>query len=260
MIPPSTGVPEAVTRVGLVTGGGTGIGAEVAISLAQAGYRVVIVGRRPAPLKQLASTLNEVDECVYPFCADVTVPSDVEGLFSEIESRFGRLDFLFNNAGRLGPTAPIESLSADEWNAVLHGNVTGSFLCARSAVGLMKRQEPKGGRIVNSGSLSAQVPRMNGAAYTAAKHAVTGLTRALALECRGHSIACGQIDVGNAATDMTAQLAAGVMQSSGTLAAEPSIDVRHVAEAVMYMASLPLDANVLFLTVMATEMPFVGRG
>lgn len=252
--------PQGQERVALVTGGGTGIGAAVTTSLAESGYRVVIVGRRRSPLEHLAASLNKVDELVTPICADVTIPADVEALFAQIELKFGRIDFLFNNAGRLGSTVPIENLSVEEWSAVLQTNVTGSFLCARSAVALMKRQRPKGGRIINSGSLSAQMPRMHTVAYTAAKHAVSGLTKALALECRGHSIACGQIDIGNAATDMTAQLATGVLQSKRHLAAEPTIDVRHVADAVMYMANLPLEANVLSLTVMATEMPFVGRG
>lgn len=247
-------------RIALVTGGGTGIGAAVTTSLAESGYRVVIIGRRRSPLEDLAASLNTADERVTPICADVTAPTDVEALFARIELTFGRLDLLFNNAGRLGSAVPIEDLSVDEWNAILQTNVTGSFLCARSAVALMKRQRPQGGRIINSGSLSAQIPRMHTVAYTAAKHAISGLTKALALECRGHAIACGQIDVGNAATDMTAQLAVGVLQSKGDLAAEPTIDVRHVADAVMYMAKLPLEANVLFLTVMATEMPFVGRG
>jgi NAD(P)-dependent dehydrogenase (short-subunit alcohol dehydrogenase family) len=234
--------------IAVVTGGGSGIGKAVALALARDGWRVVVAGRRE---EALAGTASEVPGgAIVPVPADVRDPSSVAELFARTESAFGRLDLLFNNAGVNGPPVPLEEVPYQSWSAVLETNVTGTFLCTQQAVALMKRQEPRGGRIVNNGSLSAYVPRPGSAPYTAAKHAITGLTRSTALDGRPFDIACGQIDIGNAATEM----AAGV---AGT---EPTIDVEAVARAVLYMASLPFDANVLFMTVMATKMPYVGRG
>jgi NAD(P)-dependent dehydrogenase (short-subunit alcohol dehydrogenase family) len=234
--------------IAVVTGGGSGIGKAVALALARDGWSVVVAGRRE---EALAGTSSEAPGgAIVAVPADVRDPSSVAELFARTESAFGRLDLLFNNAGVNGPPLPLEELPYESWAAVLETNVTGTFLCTQQAVKLMKRQEPRGGRIVNNGSLSAYVPRPGSAPYTAAKHAITGLTRSTALDGRPFDIACGQIDIGNAATEM----AAGV---AGT---EPTIDVEAVARAVLYMASLPLDANVLFMTVMATKMPYVGRG
>jgi NAD(P)-dependent dehydrogenase (short-subunit alcohol dehydrogenase family) len=227
-------------RVALVTGAGSGIGRAVARGLLEAGYAVVLAGRRRDALEETAA--GDARATVVP--ADVTDPESVRALFAGLE----RLDLLFNNAGVFGPARPVDELALEDWNAVVATNLTGAFLCAREAFRLMKAQDPRGGRIVNNGSLSAHVPRPNAVAYTATKHAMTGLTKALSLEGREHDIACGQIDVGNALTDMTARMD------------EPTMNVGHVAEAVVYMAQLPLDANVQFLTLMATRMPFAGRG
>jgi NAD(P)-dependent dehydrogenase (short-subunit alcohol dehydrogenase family) len=239
-------------RVALVTGAGSGIGRHVAQGLLAAGYRVVLTGRRAAALEETRA--GDARATVVP--ADVSDPESVRALFSALD----RLDVLFNNAGTFGPSKPIEDLAVEDWQAVVDTNLTGAFLCAQAAVRVMKAQDPRGGRIINNGSLSAHVPRPNSVAYTATKHAITGLTKAISLEGRAHDIACGQIDIGNATTEMTAAMAGGVPQADGSVAPEPTMDVAHTAAAVVYMAGLPLDANVEFLTIMATKMPFIGRG
>jgi NAD(P)-dependent dehydrogenase (short-subunit alcohol dehydrogenase family) len=240
-------------RVAVVTGAGSGIGRAVARALVVDGWEVALAGRREEALRETAP-----DALAVP--TDVGKPESVDALFAAVVERHGRVDVLFNNAGTGGPVAPIDEIDPADWQAAVDTNLTCSFLCARAAFAQFKRQDPPGGRIVNNGSISAHVPRPNQVAYTATKHAITGLTRALALEGRAHGIACGQIDVGNAATEMTGRMAEGVLQASGEVAAEPRMDVEHVARAVVYMAGLPLDANVLFMTVMATGMPYVGRG
>jgi NAD(P)-dependent dehydrogenase (short-subunit alcohol dehydrogenase family) len=246
-----------VSGIALVTGAGSGIGRASAIALAGAGFTVVLAGRRRELLEAAAA---EAGRGAVALGTDVRDPASVNAVFAEIESRFGRLDLLFNNAGVGAPPVPLEELTLEQWSAVVETNLTGAFLCTRHAFDLMKRQSPRGGRIVNNGSLSAYVPRPHSAPYTATKHAITGLTRSTSLDGRPYGIACGQIDIGNAATELTGRIAAGVPQADGTLVAEPTIDVDHVARAVVYMATLPLDANVQFMTVMATQMPFVGRG
>jgi NAD(P)-dependent dehydrogenase (short-subunit alcohol dehydrogenase family) len=247
-----------VSKVAVVTGGGSGIGRASGLALARAGFDVVFSGRRREPIEQAAEEAGAGSVAV---TCDVRDPASVAALFAEVERRFGRLDLLFNNAGVSAPAVPLEELDVADWQAVVDTNLTGMFLCIRQAVGLMKRQAPRGGRIINNGSLSASVPRPSSAPYTATKHAVTGLTRSTALDGRAFDIACGQIDVGNAETDLTAPMrTTGVRQPDGSIRQEPTIDVEHVAQAVVYMASLPLDANVQFMTVMATGMPFVGRG
>jgi NAD(P)-dependent dehydrogenase (short-subunit alcohol dehydrogenase family) len=245
-------------EVAVVTGAGSGIGREVARALLGAGYRVVLVGRREERLRAAADGAAEGRATVAP--ADVTVPAAVDGLFARVRDELRRVDLLFNNAGTFGPTAPIEDVGFDDWQAVVATNLTGAFLCAQAAFRAMKEQRPRGGRIINNGSISAYVPRPHAVAYTATKHAVTGLTKAISLEGRAYDIACGQIDVGNAATEMTAAIARGALQADGSVAPEPTMDARHVADAVLTMARLPLDANVQFITIMATKMPFVGRG
>ncbi|HZS85931.1 MAG TPA: SDR family oxidoreductase [Chloroflexota bacterium] len=247
-------------KIALVTGAGSGIGRAAALALHAAGYSVVLAGRRAAPLEQTAQLARHTDSAMLPVPTDVADPESVRALFARTREAFGRLDLLFNNAGIGAPGVPMEDLTYEQWSAVVGVNLTGAFLCAQEAIRLMKEQRPPGGRIINNGSLSAHVPRPHSAPYTATKHAITGLTKSIALDGRGYDIACGQIDIGNAATEMTERMAAGVPQANGTRLVEPRMDVRHVADAVLYMASLPLDANVLFLTVMATEMPFVGRG
>ena len=239
-----------------MTGAGAGIGAAVAVALLDAGYHVALAGRREQTLREVAGDR----ENALVVRTDVAVEADVDHLFDTVETAWGRLDLLVNNAGTNGRAAPVEDLSADLWNKVIGTNLTGSFLCARAAFRVMKRQRPRGGRIINNGSLSAHVPRPNSAAYTASKHAVTGLTRVLSLEGRQHDIACGQIDIGNAETAMTARMADGVPQADGSIRPEPRMDVSAVSDAVLYMAGLPLTANVQFMTVMATTMPFIGRG
>ena len=239
-------------RIALVTGAGSGIGRAVARGLLEAGYRVVLAGRRREPLEETRAG----DERATVAPADVSDPEAVASLFAGLD----RLDVLFNNAGTFGPSGPLEDLETDAWRHVVDTNLTGAFLCAQAAFRVMKAQDPRGGRIINNGSISSQVPRPNAIAYTATKHAVTGLTKQIALEGRAYDIACGQIDVGNAATEMTAAMERGVPQADGSIAPEPTTDVRHTAEAVVRMAELPLDANVLFMTIMATKMPFVGRG
>nr|WP_285738158.1 SDR family oxidoreductase [Kitasatospora phosalacinea] len=245
-------------QVAVITGAGSGVGRAVARELASTGWRLVLAGRRAGALAETAAGLGPDRVLAVP--ADVTDEEQVEALFDAAAGHFGRIDLLFNNAGTFGPSAPVEEVAADDWRAVVDLNLTGAFLCARAAFRRMKAQDPQGGRIVNNGSISAHVPRPHAIAYTATKHAVTGLTRALSLEGRPHRIACGQIDIGNAATDMTAAMATGVRQADGRIAPEPTMDVADVARTVRHMAELPLEANVQFATVMATAMPYVGRG
>jgi NAD(P)-dependent dehydrogenase (short-subunit alcohol dehydrogenase family) len=247
-------------RIALVTGAGSGIGRAVSLALHAAGYSVVLAGRRAAELEKTAQQGSRSDRVLLPVPTDVTSRDSVRALFARTREAFGRLDVLFNNAGTGAPAVPFEDLGFEQWSAVVAVNLTGPFLCSQEAVRLMKTQEPRGGRIINNGSISAHTPRPFSAPYTATKHAITGLTKSLALDCRKHGIACGQIDIGNAASEMTARMATGVPQADGSVRPEPRMDLRHVADAVVYMANLPLDANVLFLTVMATGMPFVGRG
>jgi NAD(P)-dependent dehydrogenase (short-subunit alcohol dehydrogenase family) len=247
-------------KVAVVTGGGRGIGRAVALALADEGYAVVIAGRHEDSLHATAQRASGVAEPMLVVKADVRDPESVRSLFAEVAEKYGRIDLLFNNAGVGPPSIPLEDVSIEQWRSVLDTNLTGAFLCTQQAVRLMKSQRPRGGRIINNGSISAHSPRPNSAPYTAAKHALTGLTKSTSLDCRAFDIACGQIDIGNAATEMTEKMTAGVPQADGMLKAEPRIDVAHVARAVVYMAGLPLDANVQFMTVMATGMPFVGRG
>ncbi|GAA2144549.1 SDR family oxidoreductase [Kitasatospora kazusensis] len=244
-------------QVAVVTGAGTGVGRAVALELAAAGWRVVLAGRRAEPLHGTAALAGR-PAAVVP--TDVTDPAAVDALFDETAARFGRLDLLFNNAGTFGAPVPVEELSYADWRAVVDLNLTGAFLCAQAAFRLMKDQHPQGGRIINNGSISAHVPRPHSIAYTATKHAVTGLTKSLSLDGRPYRIACGQIDIGNAATDMTSAMSTGVRQADGRIAAEPTMDVADVARTVRHMAELPLEANVQFATVMATTMPYIGRG
>ena len=248
-----------MTRIALVTGAGSGIGAAVAVALADDGWTVVLAGRR---LETLEATAATAGNGTTPITCDVTDPASVGSLFAEIDERYGRLDLLFNNAGVGAPPIPLEELSVEQWRSVVDTNLTGAFLCTQEAFRLMKRQDPRGGRIINNGSISATSPRPNSAPYTATKHAITGLTKASNLDGRKYDIAVGQVDIGNAATPMTDRMVAGpgVMQPDGTMKHEPRMDAKAVGDAVAYMAGLPLDANVLFMTVMATKMPFVGRG
>ncbi|WP_337182528.1 SDR family oxidoreductase [Shinella sp.] len=248
-------------RIALVTGGGTGIGLAIARGLSAEGYRVIITGRRLAVLETAASEIAaQTGNPVRGIACDVGDPAQVAAVFAEVERAFGRLDLLVNNAGTNVSPALLEDIPFEEWSSILAANLTGAFLCTQHAFRIMKAQSPRGGRIINNGSISATTPRPNSAPYTATKHAITGLTKSTALDGRKYDIACGQIDIGNAATDMTARMSAGVPQPNGEIASEPTMHVRHVADAVVYMASLPLDANVLTMTVMATAMPFVGRG
>jgi NAD(P)-dependent dehydrogenase (short-subunit alcohol dehydrogenase family) len=247
-------------KIAVVTGAGSGIGRAVGVALQAAGYAVVLAGRRAAELAGTAALAQPGGGPMLAVPADVGQPDAVKALFARTSEAFGRLDLLFNNAGISAPGVPMEDLTFEQWSAVVSVNLTGAFLCAQEAIRLMKAQHPRGGRIINNGSISAHAPRPNSAPYTATKHAITGLTKCISLDGRRHDIACGQIDIGNAATEMTARMAAGVPQADGTRQPEPVMDVRHVAEAVLYMANLPLDANVQFMTVMATQMPFVGRG
>jgi NAD(P)-dependent dehydrogenase (short-subunit alcohol dehydrogenase family) len=247
-------------KTAVVTGAGSGIGRAVALALQSAGYSVALAGRRAAELERTAAAANPSGGEMLPVPADISKPDSVQALFARIKEAFGRLDVLFNNAGSGAPGIPLEDLSYEQWSAVVSVNLTGSFLCAQEAIKIMKAQQPRGGRIINNGSISAHAPRPNSAPYTATKHAITGLTKCISLDCRKYDIACGQIDIGNAATEMTERMKAGVPQPDGSTRVEPRMDVRHVADAVVYMASLPLDANVQFITVMATKMPFIGRG
>jgi NAD(P)-dependent dehydrogenase (short-subunit alcohol dehydrogenase family) len=254
-------VNNLVTRkVALVTGAGSGIGRAVTHSLKSADYFVFAVGRRVAELEKTAGLSVSPGGRIVPIRTDVSDPDSVRALFAEIRRLAGRLDVLFNNAGMSTPAIPFEDISFEQWSAVVNVNLTGAFLCAQEAFRLMKEQSPRGGRIINNGSISAHSPRPNSAPYTATKHAITGLTKSLSLDGRKYDIACSQIDIGNAATGMTEPMASGVPQANGSILAEPRIDVQHVADAILYMAGLPLDANVQFITLMATKMPFVGRG
>ena len=243
-----------------MTGAGSGIGRAVAIGLLEEGYSVALAGRRAAALEETIDLAGRLRAHAIAVPTDVRDAQAVRALFAQARSKFGRLDMLFNNAGVSARVVPLEELTVDEWQSVVDVNLTGAFLCTQQAFLLMKNQEPQGGRIINNGSISAHSPRPNSAPYTATKHALTGLTKSTSLDGRRFNIACGQIDIGNAATEMTAGMSAGVPQANGVSAPEPRLDVAHVVRAVMYMASLPLDANVQFMTVMATKMPLVGRG
>jgi NAD(P)-dependent dehydrogenase (short-subunit alcohol dehydrogenase family) len=247
-------------KTAIVTGAGSGIGRATALALLREGYSVVLAGRRPEALAETIAQAEIASPRALAVPTDVTDPESVRVLFEATKRAFGRLDLLFNNAGTGAPAIPLEELTVEEWRRVLDVNLTGAFLCTGEAFRQMKDQVPRGGRIINNGSISAHAPRPDSAPYTAAKHAVTGLTKSTALDGRKYDIACGQIDIGNADTEMTARMRDGVPQAHGSMAAEPTMAVEHVARAVVYMAGLPLDANVLFLTVMATKMPFVGRG
>jgi NAD(P)-dependent dehydrogenase (short-subunit alcohol dehydrogenase family) len=249
-----------IKKVALVTGAGTGIGKGVALAFLREGYRVVLAGRRADPLAMTVREAGSLGSQALAVPTDVRDPLSVRALFERIRQTFGRLDVLFNNAGTAAPSIPLEDLTYEQWRTVVDTNLTGPFLCTQGAFALMKTQTPRGGRIINNGSISAHAPRPNSAPYTATKHAITGLTRSTALDGRKYDIACGQIDIGNAATELTAVMREGILQAYGGVAAEPAMDVEDVARSVLYMASLPLEANVLFMTVMATKMPFVGRG
>jgi NAD(P)-dependent dehydrogenase (short-subunit alcohol dehydrogenase family) len=250
----------ALQRVAIVTGGGSGIGRAVALALATAGYSVVITGRRKQPLEDTAAHGTALGAQMLAITTDVRDRSAVRALFVKTKEAFGRLDLLFNNAGQGAPPTPLEDVDYEQWRAVIETNLSGSFFCTQEAIQIMKNQKPRGGRIINNGSISAHAPRPNSAPYTATKHAITGLTKSTSLDCRKYDIACSQIDIGNAATEMTATFTQGVLQANGATEVEPTMDVQHVARAVLFMAALPLDANVQFITVMATKMPFVGRG
>ncbi len=247
-------------KIAIVTGASSGIGRQVAITLLRAGYAVALAGRRAEALAATAEAAGDAGSRALPVPTDVGDPAAVAALFAQTRERFGRLDLLFNNAGIGARAVPLEELSVEEWKSVVDVNLTGPFLCTQEAFRIMKDQDPRGGRIINNGSISAYVPRPYSAPYTATKHAITGLTRSTSLDGRRYDIACGQIDIGNAATDMTARMAEGVPQADGSTAVEPTMDAQHVADAVLYMAGLPLDANVQFMTVMATKMPYIGRG
>jgi NAD(P)-dependent dehydrogenase (short-subunit alcohol dehydrogenase family) len=247
-------------KVALVTGAGIGIGKACALALAKEGFHLVLAGRRPEPLELCAIEINALGAEALAVQTDVGNPDEVSALFEKISGRFGRLDLLFNNAGIGAPAIPIEELSFQQWQDVVNANLTGSFLCAQHAVRIMKQQDPKGGRIINNGSISAHTPRPNSTPYTATKHAITGLTKSLSLDGRKYNIACGQIDIGNALTEMTARMTEGVQQADGHIDVEPTMDVEDVARAVVFMANLPMESNVQFMTVMATKMPYIGRG
>ncbi|UQA95811.1 SDR family oxidoreductase [Streptomyces halobius] len=260
-------------KVAVVTGAGSGIGRAVAHALLDAGWQVVLAGRRAEALEETSRLYGQAGSTTHadagergnsvtilPVPTDVTRPEDVDALFAAVHDRFGRLDLLFNNAGTFGRPAPVDELSYDDWRTVVDVNLTGSFLCAQAAFRAMKAQDPQGGRIINNGSVSAQVPRPHSIAYTATKHATTGLTKSLSLDGRPYRIACGQIDIGNAATEMTGRMQTGILQANGRMAVEPVMDAADAARTVVHMASLPLEANVQFATVLATNMPYIGRG
>jgi NAD(P)-dependent dehydrogenase (short-subunit alcohol dehydrogenase family) len=247
-------------RVALVTGAGSGIGKAVSLALQAGGYSVVVAGRRAAELEKTAAAAVKDSGKFLVAPADVSKQDSVKALFARVGEEFGRLDVLFNNAGTGGRAMPIEDLTLEQWNKVVEVNLTGAFLCAQEAIKLMKAQQPRGGRIINNGSISAHTPRPNSAPYTSTKHGMTGLTKCISLDCRQYDIACSQIDIGNAATEMTERMAKGILQADGSLKEEARMDVKHVADAVVYMANLPLNANVQFMTLMATAMPFIGRG
>jgi NAD(P)-dependent dehydrogenase (short-subunit alcohol dehydrogenase family) len=248
------------SRIAMVTGAGSGIGRAVSLALQAAGYSVVLAGRRADRLEETAALASVAGGKMLSVPADVSRPESVEALFSRTQQAFGRLDVLFNNAGISPRGVPIDELPYEDWSAAVAINLTGAFLCAQQAFKMMKAQQPRGGRIINNGSLAAYVPRPNSAPYTATKHAITGLTKCLSLDGRAFDIAASQIDIGNAATDLTAPMAAGILQANGTRMVEPRMDVRYVGEAVVWMAGLPLDTNVQFMTLMATTMPYIGRG
>jgi NAD(P)-dependent dehydrogenase (short-subunit alcohol dehydrogenase family) len=248
------------SKVAIVTGAGSGIGKAVALALLEEGYAVVLAGRRKEMLEQAVTEAKSAGKRALAVPTDVSDPQSVRGLFARTREAFGRLDLLLNNAGTNAPGIPLEDLSFEQWKAVIDVNLTGAFLCTQEAFKLMKSQEPRGGRIINNGSISAHAPRPNSAPYTSSKHAITGLTKSTSLDGRKYDIACGQIDIGNALTEMAARMAKGVPQANGSIAVEPLMDVSNVARAVVHMASLPLDANVQFLTITATKMPFIGRG
>jgi NAD(P)-dependent dehydrogenase (short-subunit alcohol dehydrogenase family) len=250
----------SIHKVAIVTGAGSGVGRAVALALLENGFDVAHAGRRQAPLEETAELGRHTGGTSLVVPTDVAKPASVAGLFGAVQDRFGRLDLLFNNAGIGAPGVPLEDLTIEAWQAVVDVNLTGMFLCTREAFRLMKSQDPRGGRIINNGSISAQVPRPNSAPYTATKHAVTGLTRSTSLDGRKYDIACGQIDIGNADTDLAQKMKAGIVQANGAIAVEPTMNPDDVGRAVVYMASLPLSANVQFMTVMATKMPFIGRG
>jgi NAD(P)-dependent dehydrogenase (short-subunit alcohol dehydrogenase family) len=250
----------AHNRVAIVTGGGTGIGKAAALAMLKDGYRVVVAGRRREPLEQVIATAGVDSRRALAVPTDVSNPASVRALFAKSKETFGRLDVLFNNAGVAAPGVPLEDLTFEQWKQVVDINLTGMFLCTQEAFKIMKAQDPRGGRIINNGSISAHAPRPNSAPYTATKHAVTGLTKSTSLDGRKYDIACGQIDIGNASTELAAPMARGVPQANGSVAVEPLMDIEHVGTSVLYMANLPLDANVQFMTLMATKMPFVGRG
>ena len=247
-------------KIALVTGAGSGIGRHVALALLQDGYAVALAGRRRDALDQTAQQGDPTGARTLVAPTDVSDPASVQALFAAVRDRFGRLDLLFNNAGVFTKPVSLEDLPYEQWKASVDINLTGVFLCTQHAFRLMKAQSPRGGRIINNGSISAHAPRPHAAAYTATKHAITGLTKSTSLDGRPYDIACGQIDIGNASTDMTQTMGRGILQANGDIAPEPTMHVDHVSRAVLYMASLPLDANVQFMTVMATKMPFVGRG
>ena len=246
--------------IAVVTGAGSGLGRSIAGGLLGAGWQVALAGRREEALHETVKTAEGSAEAALVMPADVTSASSVAALFEAVRQRWGRLDLLVNNAGLFGPAAGVDEIELADWQRVVDTNLTGVFLCAQHAVRLMKAQDPRGGRIINNGSISAHAPRPDSIAYTATKHAVTGLTKSISLDGRAWNVACGQIDIGNAATELTERFSRGVRQANGSIAAEPTFDARHVADAVLYMASLPLDANVQFLTITATTMPYIGRG
>ncbi len=246
-------------RVAIVTGGGTGIGKHSALALLRDGYSVVIAGRRMEPLEETVKEAG-ADVPILAVQTDVGNPESVRALFAKTTEALGRLDVLFNNAGHGAPRLPLEDLTYEDWQRVVDTNLTGTFLCTQEAIKIMKAQEPMGGRIINNGSISAHVPRPDSAPYTSTKHGITGLTKSTSLDGRKYNIACGQVDIGNAATDMTARSAQGTPQADGSIKVEPTFDVEHVADTVVYMSNLPLDTNVQFVTIMATDMPYIGRG
>jgi len=250
----------AADKFALVTGAGRGIGKATALALAKAGWHVALTGRGVAPLLAVAREIEAHGRRAFARSCDVGDPDAVKALFAAVEHEFGRLDLLFNNAGAGAPAVPIDELTYEQWKAVVDVNLTGAFLCAQGAIRLMKRQSPRGGRIINNGSISAYTPRPFSAPYTATKHAIAGLTKAIALDGRADDIACGEIDIGNAKTDMTSRMTQGILQADGRIAVEPTIDATEVGDAIVHMASLPLSSNILSMTLMATKMPFVGRG
>lgn len=250
----------APKRVALVTGAGSGIGKQISLALLKEGYAVVLAGRRQEPLEATVKTAGASGVNAFVVPADVADPAAVKNLFAKTKERFGRLDLLFNNAGIFAPPVSLEDLSYEQWKSAVDINLTGVFLCTQEAFRIMKEQSPRGGRIINNGSISAHAPRPFSASYTATKHAITGLTKSTSLDGRRYGIACGQIDIGNASTDMTELMKKGTLQADGSVQVEPTMDAGHVAKAILYMDSLPLDANVQFMTVMATNMPFIGRG